>query len=87
MTPEAPLRNARTSAHPITVHLPDGNTLEAQQQGELQITNLASPAATAHVIPHLKHNLLSVGQLCDAGLTATFSHKISNVKFNVKQIN
>ena len=67
------MENTRKSIHPIIINLPDGTTLETKQQGELQIDNLPTPAATAHVIPHLKHNLLSVGQLCDAGLTATFS--------------
>ena len=80
MTSTAPLHNLRESVDPITVHLPDGTTLETQQQGELQIENLTSPAATAHVIPHLKHNLLSVGQLCDAGLTAFFSRNTVEIK-------
>ena len=69
----APTQNTTSTNAATTVHLPNGDTLSSHLQGILQYPNLSPEATTAHILPNLQHNLLSVGQLCDAGLTALFS--------------
>jgi hypothetical protein len=53
------------------VHLPDGTTIQSSHQGTLNICNRQLPAL---VFPALHcGSLISIGSLCDAGLTVTFT--------------
>lgn len=68
---------ALTAPHPhsaITVSLPDGSIMQSESTAALHIPPLSDEATTAHVFPALHpHSLLSIGQLCDDGCTATFT--------------
>jgi hypothetical protein len=62
--------------HPITVLLPDGTTMTSNGTGELPLPHLPPSAARCHLFPSLHQgsgSLLSIGQLCDHGCTATFT--------------
>jgi hypothetical protein len=61
---------------PISIVLPDGSLLSSQETMLLPLppNNLPILATTAHVVPNLSpHSLLSIGQYCDAGCTATLT--------------
>ena len=58
---------------PISVTLPDGNTIQSTHTGNLQINGLPPTATTVHLFPQLGHtSLVSIGKLCDAGCQALF---------------
>ena len=68
------LINVRPSATPLVVQLPDGTTMSSSHIAELNIPQLPVSACTVHLFPALGDtSLLSIGQLCDAGCTATFT--------------
>ena len=70
--PDAPLLNRTITTMPITVGMPNGQQLESTHKGDLQL-NKPKDALSTHIIPGLKTTLISIGKLCDAGLTATFN--------------
>jgi hypothetical protein len=69
----APCLNKVKSRTPLTVHLPNGATMESSHTAELDIPELKAAASKEHVSPGMAHqSLLSVGQLCDEGYIVTF---------------
>jgi hypothetical protein len=71
----APCLNKVKSQTPLTVHLPNGATMESSHTAELDIPELNAAASKAHVFPGMaKHSLLSVGQLCKEGYIVTFKN-------------
>jgi hypothetical protein len=69
----APCLNKVKSRTPLTVRLPNGDTMESSHTAELDIPELNAAASKAHVFPAMaNHSLLSVGQLCDEGYIVTF---------------
>jgi hypothetical protein len=59
--------------NPLTVFLPNGATMESTHTAALDISELNKAASIAHFYPGMEnHSLLSVGQLCNKGYTATF---------------
>jgi hypothetical protein len=59
--------------NPLTVHLPNGATMESTHTEALDIPELNKAASIAHLFPGMaNHSLLSVGQLCNEGYTVTF---------------
>ena len=59
---------------PITVKLPNGGTMTSTHINSLDIPSLPPEACTQHLFPEMTTTgLLSIGQLCDHGCTATFS--------------
>jgi hypothetical protein len=69
----APCLNKIKSRNPLTVHLPNGATMESSHTADLDIPELNAAASKAHVFPGMAHHsLLSVGQLCDEGYIVTF---------------
>ena len=72
---QAPCVNKQRLSCPITVGLPNGNHLIGHETAELKL-NLPDSAKRATVFPNMTNmSLLSVGALCDAGMTATFTQK------------
>lgn len=67
---------------PIMVGLPNGSIIRStNDECNLDIPQLPTTATNAHVIPELSHSsLVSIGQLCDAGCTATFNAKTVHIK-------
>jgi hypothetical protein len=59
----------------IAVSLPDGALIRSSHTSTLPIPGLPLSACRAHVFPSLQsHSLLSIGQLCDHGCKAVFTH-------------
>jgi hypothetical protein len=71
----APCLNKGKSQTPLTVHLPNGATMESSHTAELNIPEPNAAASKAHVFPGMaNHYLLSVGQLCNGGYIVTFKN-------------
>ena len=70
-TTEAPLIDKRMNQYPVKIGLPNGQPLQSTHVGNIQL-NVPKEAQITHVIPGLKHNLVSIGKLCDAGCGAWF---------------
>jgi hypothetical protein len=59
----------------IAVSLPNGALIRSSHTGTLPVPGLPPSACRAHVFPSLQsHSLLSIGQLCDHGCKAVFTH-------------
>jgi hypothetical protein len=57
----------------LTVRLPNGATMDSTHTASLYIPELNKAASIAHIFPGMAHNsLLSAGQLCNEGYSATF---------------
>jgi hypothetical protein len=66
----APCLNKVKSWNPLTVRLPNGATMESSHTADLDIPGSNSAASKAHFSPGMAHHSqLSVGQLCDKGVT------------------
>jgi hypothetical protein len=73
MLVNAPCLNKVKSQNPLTVHLPNGATMESTHTALLDIPELNKAASIAHILPGIEnHSLLSVGQLCNEGYSITF---------------
>jgi hypothetical protein len=71
----APCLNKVKSQTPLTVHLPNGATMESSHTAELNIPHLNAAASIAHIFPGMaNHSLLLVGQLCNEGYVVTFKN-------------
>ncbi|ACI65279.1 predicted protein [Phaeodactylum tricornutum CCAP 1055/1] len=67
----------------INVVLPDGRTITSSHITELNIPSLPPAARTAHIFPGLSNgSLISIGQLCDHGCTATFTSDTVRIALN-----
>ena len=59
-------------ARGIAVNLPDGRQVQSTHIAELDFPQLPPDARQVHVFPDFDLSLLSIGQLCDNGMTATY---------------
>jgi len=77
VTQACPVTDKRSTNYGVQVILPDGNSITSTHTALLQLPNqLPITAKTAHIFPDLKSgSLISIGQLCDYGCTATFNAK------------
>ena len=53
--------------------IPNGTTITACAKYNLQLPNVSEQTSATDNLPTFRHSLISVGQLCDDGCTATFS--------------
>ena len=86
-SPTVPTNPILTDIHPtkdpIDVLLPNHQHITSTHQANLNINNLPPSAKTVHVFPSLASgSLLSVGQLCDHGCTATFTSSLATISRN-----
>lgn len=82
-TPDTPLIDLQETTDPITITIPDGNTMTSTHEGHLDIPTLPPAATLAHIVPELNtHSLISIGQLCDAGCTAIVTSDRIDVEYN-----
>lgn len=82
-TPDTILNNRTTATNPISITIPDGSRIQSTETGNLPIAALPPQATHAHVVPDLQtHSLLSLGQLCDSGCTATIDKNTIDVTYN-----
>ena len=65
---DAPCVNRTPATSPITVHLPNGQTVSSSHTCELDLPNLPQQARLAHILPGLANrSLISMVKLCNAG--------------------
>ncbi len=69
----AHLEGVREADSPVTVALPDGSSLTSSQEGYLRLQGVPREVRRCHVFSGLQGSLVSVGRLCDAGMSATFT--------------
>jgi hypothetical protein len=82
-TTDVKLINLQAATAPITIAQPDGSTMTSTHEGYLDIPNLPPSRTHAHVVPELNtHSLISIGQLCDAGCTASINKDKIDVSYN-----
>jgi hypothetical protein len=66
--------NNKSTATPLAVRLPNGNTITSTHTATLDIPSLTHAARQAHILSGLsQHSLLYVGQMCDSGCCVTFT--------------
>ena len=81
LTSNAPVQNKQVTTNPISILLPNGNTLQSTHTCEVAIPGLRPAAKTAHVVPGLSHaSLLSTAVFCDAGYTLTYDANACHVR-------
>ena len=77
------MTNIQPTKTPISAKLPDGNFMHSTHELTLNIPTLPKEAGRSHIFPQLKSSsLLSIGQLCDYGCSATFTKSTLTVKNN-----
>jgi hypothetical protein len=82
-TPDTHVTHRQIATEPITITIPDGSTMTSTHEGHLDIPALPPAATHTHIVPELNtHSLISLGQLCDAGCTATVDKDEINVSYN-----
>ena len=75
-TASAPVANINPSAPRITIRTAAGAPHTSSASAQLALDTLpSSQASTGHIVPGFTHSLLSIGKLCDAGCTATFTQQ------------
>ena len=72
---DLPLTDLHPVSNGINVLLPNHDKIQATHTANLNVPHLPSAARNVHLFPSLASgSLLSVGQLCDSGCTATFTN-------------
>ena len=69
----AAILDVRVTNAPITVTLPDGSQATSTHIGTLNLPSLPPAARHVDIFPEWIGSLLSIGVLCDCGLTATYT--------------
>ena len=81
------LTNVRPTTNGISVLLPNHDRIQATHKAKLKLPHLPPAAKEVHVFPSLASgSLMSIGQLCDSGCTATFTNKSAIVTHNGKPV-
>ena len=63
-----PIVKKRVAERPLTMKLPNGDTVRSSHVGELYLSLIPSGGRLAQVVPGLaSHSLVSVVKLCNAG--------------------
>jgi hypothetical protein len=80
-----PCSNKQEAHVPLSVNMPNGNTIQLSHTCDLLLTDFPPQARKAHILPGLVHNsLISVGKLCDNGCNITFTQEQVTVSKNGK---
>ena len=74
------LLHKQRAANPITVTVANGQRVQSTHDGALDISGLPPRARYAHVILGIKHLLLSIVRLCNAGCEIVFGRWGLNVE-------
>jgi hypothetical protein len=71
--PGTPVTDIAPATQPLTINLPDGETLISTHTCRLHVPGLPAQAREAHIVPGLAHaSLVSIKILCDAGCRVTY---------------
>ena len=80
----APLLHKKKAANLIMVTVANGERVQSTHDGALDIPGLPPSASYAHVIPGIRHSLLSIVRLCNAGCEIVFGRWGLNVEVHYK---
>jgi hypothetical protein len=81
----APCSDKQAAHVPPNVNMPNGTTIQSSHICNILLTDMPPQAQQAHILPGFVHNsLVSVGQLCDNGCSATFTQDQVTVSKNEK---
>ena len=69
---DAPILAIKETANPIQVTVANGEKVSSTHEGLIDVPDLPARARNAHVLPGIKHSLLSVVRLCNAGCEVIF---------------
>ena len=88
VTSDAPVTNKRHANPGVQVGLPNGNVLQSSHTATLNLhPALPLEASSAHIFPAFTTNsLISVGQLCDHGCTASFTDHTATIIYHNQTI-
>ena len=81
---DSPLLYKRRAANPIMVTVANGERVRSTHDGALDVPGLPPSARYAHVIPGIRHSLLSIVRLCNAGCEVIFGRWELNVEARYK---
>ena len=81
---DAPLLHKRKAVNPIMVTVANGERVRSTHDGALEIPGLPPSTRYAHVIPGIKHSLLSIVRLFNAGCEVVFVRWGLNVEVRYK---
>ena len=80
---DSPSVNKIPTPKGISVRMPNETHITSTHTCELPLINLPREARQAHLFPELSSgSLLSIGQLCDNGCTATFDKNVVKIKLH-----
>ena len=63
----------QSTSNPVRVLLPDGSTAVSTHTGVLNLPALPMAARSVDIFPQWVGSLLSIGRLCDNGLSALYT--------------
>ena len=69
---DAPVTNKQIAKKTITVLQPDRDTMSSTHEGDLNLPQLPRAARRCHIILAIKHSLIYVVKLCEAGCEVKF---------------
>ena len=82
-----PLHNVRPNPHPVSVELPNQDTIKSTHIGDLPLPLLPHEARIGHQFPEFgPTSLISLGLLCDHGCEAHFTAQTVTVTLNTSVI-
>ena len=75
MAVSAHLDNVQPTTKITNVKCPHGQIIRYTMEGGLDFPMLTITARQAHIFPNIKHSLVSLGEICDAGCIVVFGIK------------
>ena len=81
MVVSAHLNNVQPTTDIINTKFPNGQIIRSTMEGGLYLPMLPSIEIQAHIFPNIKHSLVSIGTLCDAGFIVAFRIKYVTVMY------
>jgi hypothetical protein len=90
ITNNVPCKIKKENKPPLTVRMPNNETILSYNSAKLNLPMPNEQARKAHAFGDLNNNLLSVGQLCDAGYDVKFTkqgnrHNNNNIVLTAKR--
>ena len=83
----APVLNKMVADRPLTVKLPNGDTVRSSHIAELDLPLLPRGGREAHIVPGLaSHSLVSVVKLCNAGCQVEIKDLSCEIRYRGKLI-
>ena len=75
------LNNVQPITKIINAKFPNGYMIVSTMGGELDLPMLPNASRQAHILPNMKHSLVSIGALYDTNYTVTFKIKYVTIVY------